>query len=302
MTLRAPTHTRISLNLSFDKLVPEYAKLPCDGVGVLPGEFLALSLGIHPRKLLADRNEEKFLDFFSQNILGVTRDFAPRPVVYRTLDLKSNEYAGLKGGADWKEDSLRDLRGCGRYLADEASFRLELRAVKRARDMGCVNLDVIFPFVQSPEELARCREIVIDEGLFASAEFELWMMAEAPSNAPRIGEFLPYVSGVAMNPQELARAVPGMDGGSRGAAKQVEGRDPEVLATLTVIAQACRERGVACSICGEALSHDPEMIRALIEAGLMGLSVAPESLGETIAAVGAAEAALGISPERELPI
>jgi pyruvate, water dikinase len=278
MTLRAPTHTRISLNLSFDKLVPRYAELPCDGVGVLPGEFLALSLGIHPRKLLADRNEEKFLDFFSQNILGVARDFAPRPVVYRTLDLKSNEYAGLKGGADWKEDSLRDLRGCGRYLADEASFRLELRAVKRARDMGCVNLDVIFPFVQRPEELARCREIVIDEGLFASAEFELWMMAEAPSNAPRIGEFLPYVSGVSMNTQELARA------------------------TLAGIAQACRERGVACSICGEALSQEPEMIRALIEAGLMGLSVAPESLGETIAAVGAAEAALGISPERELPI
>jgi phosphoenolpyruvate-protein kinase (PTS system EI component) len=107
---------------------------------------------------------------------------------------------------------------------------------------------------------------------------------------------------VSMSPQEPARAAPGVQGESRAPAKKVEGHDPEALAMLTGIARACRERGVACSICGAALSHDPEMIRALIEAGLTGLCVAPESLGETVAAVAAAEAALGISPERELPI
>ena len=290
MTLRAPTHTRISLNLSFHKLAPGYSHLACDGVGLMRAEFLALSLGIHPRRLLADGGEEKFLDLFSQKIVGVARDFAPRPVVYRTLDLKPEEYAGLKGGADWGADSLPGLRGCSRYLADEPSFRLELRAVKRARDMGCVNLDVILPFVQSPEELARCREIVIDEGLFASAEFELWMMAALPSNALRIEEFLPCVSGVSIDPQELARAVSGKDG---------ESRDPAALAALTRIARACRERGLACSICGDAPARDPEMIRALIGAGLTGVIIAPESREETIACVGAAEAAHGISPERE---
>ena len=290
MTLRAPTHTRVSLNLSFDKLEPMYAQLPCDGVGLMRAESLALSLGVHPRKLLAENGEEQFLNLFSQRILGIARDFAPRPVVCRSLDLKSSEYAGLKGGAEWEKGSLLGLRGCSRYLADEASFRLELRAVKRARDIGCVNVDVILPFVQSPEELARCREIVIDEGLFASAEFELWMMADLPSNLLRIEEFLPYVSGVSIDPQELARAVPSKDG---------ESRDPAALAALTRMACACRERGVACSICGDAPARDPEMIRALIGAGLTGVIVAPESFEETAAAVGTAEAALGISPERE---
>ena len=292
MNLRAPTHTRVSLSLNSAGLSANYAKLACDGVVLMCAETCARALGIHPRKLLADGGEEKFLDLFSRSIVRVARDFAPRPVVYRTVDMNADEYAGLEGGAEFEhkeENPMRGLRGCGRYLADEASFRLELRAVKRARDMGCVNVDAMLPFARSPDELSRCREVVIEEGLFASAEFELWMMADVPANLPLIEEFLGHVSGVLIGSSELAPLV-----------SRSDEYDPAGLAAIAHIVRACHQRGVSCSICGDEPTLHVEIIRALIEAGLTGLSVAPESLEETVAAVAAAEAELGILPEREV--
>src|ERR1700693_184635 len=103
MMLRAPTRTRISLRLSSAELSPKYAKLPCDGVALLSAESSARALGIHPRKLLANGGEEKYLDLFSRNIVRVARDFAPRPVVYRTLDMNLKECAALEGGAEYEE-------------------------------------------------------------------------------------------------------------------------------------------------------------------------------------------------------
>lgn len=303
MILRAPTHTRISLRLSSAELSVKYAKLPCDGAVLESAESCARALGIHPRKLLTDGSEERFLDLFSRNILRVARDFAPRPVVYRTLDLNSNEYAGLEGGAEYEgkeRNPMLGLRGCSRYLADEASFRLELRAVKRARDMGCVNLDVMLPFVRCPDELARCREIVIAEGLFASAEFELWMLAAVPSTALLIEEFLPFVSGVSIGWNDLAQFVLGIDSKSQRLADRFDERHPAVLAAITRIARACRERGVACSICGDAPALQTEMIRTLVEAGVTGWGVAPESFEKTVEAIAAAEGELGIRPKREV--
>ena len=311
MMLRAPTRTRISLRLSSAELSPKYAKLPCDGVALLSAESSARALGIHPRKLLANGGEEKYLDLFSRNIVRVARDFAPRPVVYRTLDMNLKECAALEGGAEYEESEenpTRGLCGCSRYLADEASFRLDLRAVKRARDMGCVNVDVMLPFARCADELARCREIVIEEGLFASAEFELWMMAAVPATELPIEEFLPLVFGVSIDPEYLGQLVPGVNGGVGRRPDPSDECHPTVLAAMTLIARACREHGVACSICGNApILHPrpqpegrPHMIRALLEAGVTGWNVAPDMYDEAVEAIANAESALGISPEREV--
>jgi pyruvate,water dikinase len=256
-------------------------------VGLARVEFLARSLGIHPRKLLADGKEENFLDIVSQHVVRLARGFAPRAVVYRLLDLTPQEYASLAGGAEYEnaQNPAYGLRGCSRALAEEDCFRLELRAVKRARDMGCVNVDLLLPFARGADELARSREIVIEEGLFASAEFELWMTAETSSCALGIEEFLPHVAGVAIGCDDLKKHLAGID---------------EVLSCIARIAQACRERGVASSLYGAALAGNPETIHKLVECGLTGLSVSPDALAETIAAFAAAEAELGILPEREI--
>jgi pyruvate,water dikinase len=289
----AATQTGIMLNLSVPDLAARYAELPCDGVGLMRAEFLALSLGVHPRKLIADGGAENFIEFFADGLSRVAQAFFPRPVIYRTLDLKSNEYVGLEGGKQFEtseENPMLGFRGCSRYMEDEESFRLELRAVKRVIDSGKGNVKIMLPFVRFPRELEQCRNWVEEEGLFENPDFELWMMAEVPANILLVEDFLPYVSGVSIGSNDLTQLILGIDRDSHKLARQFDMRDPAVLAGIKHIAQACRARDVPVSICGDAPSRYPELIRQLIGFGLTSISVSADAFEATQAAVKEAEA------------
>lgn len=290
---RPATQTKIMLNLSVPDLAARYASLPCDGVGLMRAEFLALTMGVHPRKLIADGGAERFISYFADNLSTVAQAFFPRPVVYRTLDLKTNEYVGLEGGEQYEpseENPMLGLRGCSRYAEDEESFRLELRAVKRVIDSGLVNVKLLLPFVRFPRELEQCRNWIVEEGLFENSEFELWMMAEVPSNILLIEEFLPYVSGVSIGSNDLTQLILGIDRDSHRLADQFDVQDPAVLAGIERIAQACCARDMPVSICGDAPSRYPELISKLIGFGLTSISVPADAFEATLRAVVAAEA------------
>jgi pyruvate,water dikinase len=268
-------------------------------VGIVRAEFFALSLATHPAQLIAEGGEDKFIDVFAAGLEKIAADFAPRPVIYRTLDLKSNEYAGLLGGEKFEEreeNPMIGLRGCARYLADPASFRLELRAVKRVRDSGLKNVRVMVPFVRFPHELATCRGMMEAEGLFADVDFELWMMAEVPSTVLRVDDFLPYVSGVSIGSNDLTQLILGIDRDSRKLAPSFDERDPAVLAAIEQIAAAARRHGKQVSICGDAPSRHADIVEKLIAAGLTSISVSPEAFARTVQLVSDAEAKLGIAP------
>jgi pyruvate,water dikinase len=290
---RPATQTKIMLNLSVPDLAERYADLPCDGVGLMRAEFLALSMGVHPRKLIADGGAERFISYFADNLSKVAQAFYPRPVVYRSLDLKSNEYVGLEGGKQYEtteENPMLGFRGCSRYTEDEESFRLELRAVKRVIDSGLENVKLMLPFVRFPRELEQCRNWAGEEGLFENLEFELWMMAEVPSNILLIEAFLPYVSGVSIGSNDLTQLILGIDRDSHKLADQFDVLDPAVLAGIERIAQACRAHGMPVSICGDAPSRYPELIPKLIDFGLTSISVPADAFEATLSAVVEAEA------------
>ena len=295
----APTQTGILLNLSVPELALKYAGFPCDGVGLMRAEFLALSMGVHPRKLIAEEGAGRFITCFADQLAKVATAFFPRPVIYRTLDLKSNEYAQLDGGAEFEqaeENPMLGFRGCARYTRDQESFRLELRAVKRVIESGLDNVRLMLPFVRFPRELEDCRQWITEEGLFESSGFELWMMAEVPSNILLIEQFLPHVSGVSIGSNDLTQLILGIDRDSHRMAEQFDTRDPAVLAGIEHIARACRERDVPVSICGDAPSRHPELIRRLIGFGLSSISVSADAFEATLAEVIRVETDPGIFP------
>jgi pyruvate,water dikinase len=135
--------------------------------------------------------------------------------------------------------------------------------------------------------------MIEQEGLFADPEFELWMVAEVPSNVLLIDEFLPLVSGVSIGSNDLTQLMLGIDRDSARLAKEFDERDPAVQKAIQAIAKACRAAGKPVSICGNAPSRYPELVPKLIAAGLTSLSVSPEAFETTLKAVIEAEAALG---------
>jgi pyruvate,water dikinase len=279
------------LNLSVPQLAEEAARLPAAGVGLLRAEFLALGLGEHPRSVLERHGEEAFVAVFRDGLATVARAFHPRPVTYRTLDLKSNEYRGLRGGERFEPVEANPMigrRGAYRYLASPDELRLELAAVAAVLDQGLDNVHLLVPFVRTVDELRRVRAIVAEAGLLDRPGFELWAMAEVPAVALLPERFAAEVSGISIGSNDLTQLVLAVDRDSAELGERYGPADDAVLAAIARIIDGAHTAGVPVCSCGDAPSRDPELVRRLVELGIDQISVVPSAFEETAAAVEAA--------------
>ena len=77
-----------------------------------------------------------FVDKLAEGVSTIAAAFAPKPVIVRMSDFKSNEYANLIGGENFEpneENPMIGFRGAGRYVAENwrDCFDLECEAIKK---------------------------------------------------------------------------------------------------------------------------------------------------------------------------
>jgi pyruvate,water dikinase len=91
------TATLLYVNLAIAERAEDVAALPVDGVGLLRAEFMITDAlgGEHPKHLLATGRREEFVSRMIDSVGSITRAFAPRPVIYRTVEFRSNEFRCL---------------------------------------------------------------------------------------------------------------------------------------------------------------------------------------------------------------
>ncbi len=286
--MRSP---EVLLNLSVPELATQAAALPAAGVGLMRAEFLALALGTHPLALLEEQGEDAFVQVFRDGLETVARAFHPRPVTYRSLDLKSNEYRALQGGERFEpheENPMLGRRGAFRSTLHPEEFRLELRAVRDVIESGLDNVRLLIPFVRTVAELRLVRAEVEAAGLLGRPGFQLWAMAEVPSTALLPERFAAEVDGLSIGSNDLTQLVLGADRDSGELAERYLATDEAVLAAIERIVAGAHTAGVPVCICGDAPSQDAGLVRALVEFGIDGISVVPAAFAETVAAIDAA--------------
>lgn len=272
------TATKVMINLAEPKRAIEYSQLPVDGVGLLRAEFMIAGMGVHPRYLLKEKKDHLFVRKLTEGIRTIAHAFAPRPVIYRASDFKTNEYRLLTGGAKVEpreENPMLGYRGALRYLREPDVFQLELGALRQVRDSyNLTNVQLMLPFVRTVEELASVRELVGQSGLLDDRGFQLWMMVEVPSNVLLLEEFLAQgVHGVSIGSNDLTQLILGIDRDNARLASAFDERNPAVMQAMEYVVKTCRKYHVAVSICGQAASVYPEITEALIEAGVTSVSV-----------------------------
>jgi len=280
----------VLVNIAVPAAADAVAALPCDGVGLMRSEFLVLAGGRHPGAVLADEGPAAYVAFFETAIAAVATAFHPRPVTYRSLDLKSSEYAGFEGGERFERaepNAMLGRRGTMRYLADPEPFRLELAALRKAIGSGCDNLRLLVPFVRTADELGRVRELVAAEGLLGLPGFEFWAMAEVPAFALEPEPFLSHVDGVSIGCNDLRQLVLGVDRDSAELAAVYGDHQPAVNRAMTRIVAAAAAAGRSTSVCGDQVSHDQRLLADLLAAGVDSVSVAPDSVLATRASIAA---------------
>ncbi|MDI6858045.1 MAG: phosphoenolpyruvate synthase [Dehalococcoidia bacterium] len=295
----AATKTKVYVNLAQPELADRVAARNVDGVGLLRAEFIIADIGEHPRYALEQGRGEEFTAKLAEGLTKFAAAFDPRPVVYRTTDFKTNEYANLKGGEKYEmpeENPMLGYRGASRYIRDIDVFRLELEAIKRVRKQH-KNLWVMIPFVRTPEEMAGVKKVMEQEGLKQSDDFKLWMMAEVPSNVILLNEFIDVgIDGISIGSNDLTQLVLGIDRDNEVLAKEFDERNPAVMRSLEQLVTTARKRGITSSICGQAPSDYPELTEKLVEWGITSVSVNPDVIDKTRRIIADAESRLGTKP------
>ncbi|MCZ7590121.1 MAG: phosphoenolpyruvate synthase [Gaiella sp.] len=288
------TGTAILLNLSEPSQVEHAATLDVDGVGLLRAELMVIEAldGAHPRLLLEERRSDEFVERMAAALTTFAAGFAPRPVTYRTIDFRTNEFRGLRGGERFEPEEANPMigyRGVLRYVREPDLFALELDAIRRVWDAGHANLHVMLPFVRTADELAACRALVDASGLPARTGFELWIMAEVPSVLFNLERYARLgVAGISIGSNDLTQLLLGADRDS-GLLADLDERDPAVVAYLQELIPRARSVGLKTSICGQAPSVHPEYAELLVRAGIDAISVNLDVVDRTRRLVGAAE-------------
>ncbi|RBY87962.1 phosphoenolpyruvate synthase [Blastococcus sp. TF02A-30] len=297
------TATGLQVNLADPERAAEVAALPVDGVGLLRAELLLTRAldGRHPAEMIARGESEQVVAALADGLRTIARPFAPRPVVYRTADLRTNEFRGLAGGEAHEpveDNPMIGNRGCFRYVQDPSLFRLELEALARVRE-EFPGVAVMVPFVRTGWELEACLELIDASPLGRQRGLRRWVMAEVPS----VGHWLPEyigmgVGGVSIGSNDLTQLVLGVDRDSADLAELFDEADPAVLAVIDSVIATARRAGIPSSLCGQAPSRRPEYVDHLVRAGISSVSVEPAAVPATRRALARAERRLLLEAAR----
>jgi pyruvate,water dikinase len=311
------TKTKIMLIVGDPGQAFHLAAIPNEGVGLARIEFIVTNhIWIHPMALaqfpeLKDRKaireirarighedpREYFIRRLSEGVARIAAAFYPKPVIVRTSDFKTNEYAGLLGGAEFEpkeENPMIGFRGASRYYDPRYSpgFALECVALARVRDkMGLTNLKVMIPFCRTVDEGRRVIEIMAHNGLQQRVNgLEVYAMCEIPANVLAADEFLKVFDGYSIGSNDLTQLTLGLDRDSGTVAHLF---DENNVAVRRMIAEAIRAAHVArkpIGICGQAPSDFPEFAEWLVDQTIDSISLNPDTAIKTAIRVAAAEA------------
>jgi pyruvate,water dikinase len=305
--------TKIMMNVANPAEAFSLSFLPNDGVGLARLEFIITThVRTHPMALLRpgdvrdpkERREierltrgyadkgQYFVDRLAEGVAMIAAAFWPKDVIVRLSDFKTNEYAGLLGGSAFEpkeENPMLGFRGASRYYDDRYrdGFALECRALRKVREeMGLENVKLMVPFCRTVEEGRRVVDEMARHGLVQGEHgLEIYVMCEIPANVTLAREFAEVFDGFSIGSNDLTQLVLGVDRDSELVAHLFDERNEAVTKTIAHVIHAAQAAGRKIGICGQAPSDYPEFARFLVREGIDSISLNPDSVLKTMAAV-----------------
>jgi pyruvate,water dikinase len=311
-----PTKTKIMLTVGDPSQAFGFSLIPNSGIGLARAEFIINNhIGIHPmalarypklkdaaamqeisRRIGNEEPREFFIRRFSEGLGKIAAAFYPKPVIVRTSDFKTNEYAQLLAGKEFEpqeENPMLGFRGASRYYDEryKEGFALECAALLRVRNgMGLRNLKVMIPFCRTVEEGKKVLQVMAENGLQQGKDgLEVYAMCELPSNVILAGEFLRIFDGFSIGSNDLTQLILGIDRDSGTIAHLFDERNFAVLSMIASAISSAKQAGKPIGICGQAPSDYPELAEWLVLQGIDSISLNPDTAIKTALKIAAVE-------------
>ncbi len=312
--------TNVMLNLASPESAFKWWKMPVRGVGLARMEFIISNhIRVHPMALahperIEDEDEFRkmrkasagytdlkmfFVDKLAGGISKIAASQYPHPVIVRTSDFKTNEYAGLIGGEQFEpheENPMLGWRGASRYYDDgyREGFELECRALKKVREeIGMDNVIVMIPFCRTIKEAQNVLNAMAAHGLKRGDNgLQVYMMCEIPSNYILAEKFAQYFDGFSIGSNDLTQLILGVDRDSGKMAHLFDESDLAVKTAIREAIQRAHRAGIKIGFCGQAPSDNTDYAKFLIQCGIDSISVVPDSAIDVIRKVAESEKAL----------
>jgi pyruvate,water dikinase len=129
---------------------------------------------------------------------------------------------------------------------------------------------------------------------------EIYVMCEIPSNVILADEFADIFDGFSIGSNDLTQLILGVDRDSEIVAPIFDERNQAVKAMIAQVIATCRGRQRKIGICGQAPSDYPEFAQFLVEHGIDSISLNPDTVLKTTAAILQKEQALQKKKPHEL--
>jgi len=253
------TATEIKVNISHEQTITSEV----DGVGLLK-----IELAENPFHL-SKENPEELIRRLEESIGRVAKVFYPKPVWYRSFDIKTNELAD--DDTETEQNPLFGWHGIRRSLDDPETFKCELQALKNLFEKGVNNISLLLPFVSTVDEFRRAKA-------FVDFPLKVGIVIEVPSVALDIESFCKEAAFVSIGINNLAQFTLGVDKGNPNVSKLYSEKHPTVLKLLKNIIDVCKSYNIEVSIC-EGFNV-PDLVELLVEYGIDSISTEPENISK----------------------
>ncbi|MGF1522470.1 MAG: putative PEP-binding protein [Leptolyngbyaceae cyanobacterium] len=284
--------TEIWLNLSQPDRADVMASLPVAGIGLLRSEWLMMPVleHQHPYLWIKKGHENELLQRLLAQLRPILAAFFPRPVRYRSLDLRSNEFSQLQGAPLVESNPMLGMRGTFSYKQHPEFFQLELALLQQLQSEGYTNLQLLLPFVRTVDEVQYCQQFIQASGIHQTDGFELWIMAEVPSVMFLMPQYVAAgVRGIAIGTSDLTQLLLGVDRDQALFSNYFDECHPAVQTAIAQLIQQARALHIPCALCGVAAAYHTELVTALVQAGITGISVDAAAIESTARAIQEAE-------------
>jgi pyruvate, water dikinase len=278
------TATKLYLKYENGNSLPdEQLKTKTEGVLISNANKFVNEFGIHPKTLITEHKEQKFIDALADHLSSICREFNDKPVIYQFSNLTTNEYRNLEGGSyyeDEENDASIGFRGAFRFIHQPEVLDLEIKAINKTRDeFNCKNLWVTIPYIRTPEELNEVKQILKNHNLTHSENFKILMTVDIPSNIIELEKFIEIgLDGILVNYGFLNSLLTGTGNKNYEINTEVNRFDNSLLWAFEQIIKTATKFNLSVTVFDENSVNIHSLIDDLIPMGIHSVCLSAENL------------------------